>query len=159
MTRTVVARWSFLLEEAPMPAVRLAICLLGVLAVSLPTVTRAPAGEKPNPIAAKVKASLKDSAKPFTLIVRLRVKDDAGDKLEAAFAKAAKATRKEKGCLAYDLNRDAKAPTQYLLYERWQNLDSLEAHLRAPHITALLAQLGDLLAGPPEAQVFLPAGD
>jgi quinol monooxygenase YgiN len=142
-----------------MRAFRPGPCLLFVLTMSVAAVCRAPAGEKANPIVAQVKASVKDPTKPFTLIVRLRVKEDAGEKLEAAFAKAIKASRREKGCLAYDLNRDAKAPSLYLVYERWQNLEALEAHLKTPEITALLAQLRGLTDGPPEGQILVPAGD
>jgi quinol monooxygenase YgiN len=130
--------------------------LVGMFALAAP---RTPAGEKPHPIVAQVKASVKDSTRPFTLIVRLRAREDAGKKIEAAFARARWLTRKEKGCLAYDLNRDTKAPTHYLVYERWQNLESLEAHLKSRHTTALLKELGDQVAGPPEARILLPAGE
>jgi quinol monooxygenase YgiN len=106
-----------------------------------------------------VKESLKDPTRPFTLVVRLQVKDDAGPKLEAAFAKAAKLTRQEKGCRAYDLNRDPKMPTHYLLHERWDNLAALEAHLRSAYITQLLQELQDLVPVPPELHVFIPVGD
>jgi quinol monooxygenase YgiN len=137
--------------------------LLCVVAVALALSGTAPhdawAGEKANPIVAQVKAGLKDPTRPFTLIVRLQTKEDVGAKFEAAFAKAVAPTRKEKGCLAYQLNRDGKKPANYLLYERWQNLAALEAHLKAPHITALLGEIGDLLDGPPELHVLVPAGE
>jgi quinol monooxygenase YgiN len=122
-------------------------------------VSPAPAQEEENPIAARVKAAVKDPARPFTLVVRVKVKEGAAAKFEAAFAKAAQTTRQEKGNRAYDLNRDTQTPTQYLLYERWQDLPALEAHLKTPYITKLLAELGDLLAAPPEMSVLLPAGD
>ena len=120
---------------------------------------RAWSDDQPHPIAAQVKGALKDPAKPFTMLVQLKTKEGSEAKVEAAFVKAIKPTRQEKGCLAYELSRDAKTPTQYLLYERWQNLPSLEAHLKAQHITTLLAELGDLLAAPPEVRVFVPTGD
>jgi quinol monooxygenase YgiN len=106
-----------------------------------------------------VKASLKDSTRPFTLLVHLQLKEGSGAKFEAAFAPAIKATRKEKGCLAYDLSRDTKTPTRYLIYERWRDLPALEAHLKSEHITALLREIGELLAAPPEARILLPAGE
>jgi quinol monooxygenase YgiN len=139
------------------PAVLLAAVVL--LAASATVIPPAVAQEKENPIVAKVKASLKDPTKPFTMVVTLEAKPGTGDKVETAFAPAIKATRKEKGCVTYDLSRDTKAPSQYLLYERWQNLATLEAHLKAPHITTLLKELGDLLAGPPEVRVLLPAAE
>ena len=129
-----------------------------LLMASLAFVTQAPAQEKENPIATEVKANLKDPSKPFTMLVRVKIKDGVGSKFEAAFAKAVTATRKEKGNKAYDLNRSAKAPNEYVVYERWQDLAALQAHMKTPHITTLLAEIGDLLEGPPEVKVFLPAG-
>ena len=119
----------------------------------------ATAQEKENPIITFVKARVKNADKPFTLVIPLQVKEGSGAKLEAAFAKAARLTRKEKGCLAYDLSRDADKPDRYLVYERWQNLKALEAHLNTAHIKKLLADLPDLLAGMPEPRVLIPAGE
>jgi quinol monooxygenase YgiN len=119
----------------------------------------APGQQDTNPIVAQIKASLKDPAKPFTLLVRFQIKKEAQEKFEAAFGKASKATHKEKGVITYDLNRDAKDPTRYVVYERWKSLADLEAHLRMPHTTALLGELNDILAGMPEFNVLTPAGE
>jgi hypothetical protein len=75
------------------------------LSVSPPAVS---AGEKENPIVATVRKHLTDIDKPFTLVVVVRVKEGTGEKFEKDFAKALTATRKEKGCISYDLNRDLK---------------------------------------------------
>jgi quinol monooxygenase YgiN len=117
-----------------------------------------PGQEKEHPIAAQVKAALKDPGRPFTLVVHLKIKEGAAEKFEAAFAKAAQPTRQEKGNRAYDLNRDAQAPTKYLLYERWQDLSALDEHLKTPYITKLLSEVQELQDGPPEVSVLLPAG-
>ncbi len=132
---------------------------LVALTVAALTASHAPAQGPPNPIAAQVKATVKNPAAPFTLVLHLRAKEGAGPKIEAAFARALKPTRKEKGCLAYDLNRDAKHPAEYIVYERWQNLAALEAHLQSRHITALLDELSSALAGPPEVRILTPAAE
>ena len=130
-----------------------AVALLALPALALS------AADEPHPLVAKIKADLKDPAKPFTLVVQLQVKEGMHAKLETAFVKAAKETRKEKGCITYDLNRDAKDPTRFMVYERWKSLADLEAHLKAPHITALFDELKDVLAAPPEGKVLLPAAE
>lgn len=112
-----------------------------------------------NPIVTSVKAALKEPSKPFTLVVHLHIKDGTQEKFETAFAKAVKGTRKEKGCITYDLSRDAKDPTRYMVYERWKSLADLEDHLKTPHITTLLSELKDMLADPPEAKISLPAAE
>jgi quinol monooxygenase YgiN len=124
-----------------------ALCLL---------VAPAAAQDQEHPIVAEAKASLKDPAKPFTLVVRIKVKEGAGAKFEAAYAKAAAGTRQEKGNRAYDLHRSAKAPNEYLLYERWQDLAALQTHLKAPHFAAFFAEAGSLFDGRPEAQIMVP---
>lgn len=130
-----------------------------VVGTLLARVPAAVGQEEPHPIVVQVKSALKDPAKPFTMLVHLQVKEGTQAKFEAAFAKAVKATRQEKGCTAYDLSRDAKDPTRYLVYERWKSLADLEAHLKTPHITTLLGELKEMLAVPPEAKVMLPAGE
>ena len=117
------------------------------------------AQDQTNAIVAQVKASVKDPTKPFTLVLTVQVKEGAGDRFEAGFAKAVTPTRREKGCLAYELNRDPKTSTNYLLYERWQSLAALETHLRSEYITTLLGQIGELVAAPPEVRVWVPVSD
>jgi quinol monooxygenase YgiN len=128
---------------------------IGVVLVS----SRAAAQEQENPILAHVKASVPDAAKPFTLVIRLQVKEGAGDKLEAAFAKAAKLTRQEKGNRAYQLNRDPKMPDHFLVYECWKDRAALEAHLKSKYITDLLAEVHELVAAPPDASVLVPVAE
>ena len=132
-------------------AIGLAICLVGMPPGHA-------GGEESSPITAQVKASLEDPTKPFTLVVALQAKEGAGEALEAAVAKAARPTRKEKGCLSYELSRDAKSPRQYLLYERWQDLSALDAHLKSDYITSLLQALGQLTDSS-EIRVLVPVAE
>jgi quinol monooxygenase YgiN len=135
--------------------IAIVLVLFGIVASN----ATSPAQDKEHPIEKEVKESLKDTTKPFTLIVRLKIKDGGTAKFEAAFAKARTATRKEKGNLAYDMGRSAKSPNEYLIYERWQDLAALQTHLRLPHFAALIAEVHELLDGPPDAKVFVPAGE
>jgi quinol monooxygenase YgiN len=131
---------------------------IGLLAV-LGNTNRVAGEDKENPVITVVKSRLKNPDQPFTLIVRVQVKEGAGKQFEAAFAKAIPATRKEKGNLAYDLNRDTQNPSRYLVYERWKDLAALEAHLKTPYIKELLAELLKVTDGAPESQILLAAGE
>ena len=128
--------------------------LVAALVVPLPA-----AAQERHPVAAQVQAAVKDPSKPFTLAISLKVKDGSAERFEAAFAKAVKETRKEKGFVAYDLNRDTKEAGRYLVYERWKDLASLEAHLASDHIKALFGEVGAVLDGAPEVKVLVPAGE
>jgi quinol monooxygenase YgiN len=129
------------------------------LALLASAASPAPGQQKPNPLVAQVRSAVKDPGKPFILVIRFQAKEGAGPKLEAAFARAVALSRREKGCLAYDLSRDAQEPTRYVIYERWQDVAALEAHQNAAHIAALRLEISDLRTGPPEAQVLLPVGE
>jgi quinol monooxygenase YgiN len=43
-------------------------------------------------------------------------------------------TLKEKGCLSYEGHVSVNDPNLYVVVERWENRDDLNAHGRAPHI-------------------------
>lgn len=135
------------------------MCLAISLLVVLWNSNRVVGEDEENPVIASVKSRLKNPDKPFTLIVRVQVKEGADKQFEAAFAKAIPASRKEKGNLAYDLNRDTENPSRYLVYERWKNLAALEDHFKTAHLKALLAELPKVTDGAPESQILLPAAE
>ncbi len=135
------------------------MCLAIGLLIVLWNSNRVAGEDKENPVIASVKSRLKNPDKPFTLIVRVQVKAGAGKQFEAAFAKALQATRKEKGNLAYDLNRDTQDPLRYLVYERWKDLAALDAHLKTSHIKELFEELPKVTDGAPESQVLLPVSE
>lgn len=129
-----------------------------VLIIALLLAAAAPAQgqDKPNPIEAAVKASLKEPTKPFVMFIHAKVKDGTGEKFEKAFAACRTATRKEKGNKAYSLTRSTKTPTEYIVYERWDNFAALQEHMKTKHLAVLLGEIGDFLDGAPEVRVFLP---
>jgi quinol monooxygenase YgiN len=58
-------------------------------------------------------------------------------------------TRKEQGCLRYDLHVDNDKPGHFLFFEDWVSMALLQAHLGSPHLTALQSQSAGLVAEPP----------
>lgn len=56
----------------------------------------------------------------------------------AAVTEAAKpcleATRKEDGCMSYDLHVDVTDDTRLVFVERWENRAALDAHFKTPHL-------------------------
>lgn len=102
---------------------------------------------------------LKDPSKPFAMLARIPIQDGKQESFEEAFAAAIAATRNETGVLVYNLNREAADGTRYVVYERWKSLADLENHLRKPYVAKLMAVTDEVLAGSPEFQVLVPAGE
>jgi quinol monooxygenase YgiN len=61
------------------------------------------------------------------------------DELAAHLAELLGPTRKEPGCLAYELHRDPEHPTRLLFYEKFKDQAALDAHLATPHFQQFLA--------------------
>ena len=57
------------------------------------------------------------------------------------------ATRKEDGCIFYDLTQSVTAPNEFTFVERWTTRAALEAHFNTPHM-ATWREIGkDCVAG------------
>ena len=52
-------------------------------------------------------------------------------------------TRKEPGCLCYNLHQSKTDPTQFMFYEQWASKEALAAHGKTPHMKALGGKLKD----------------
>jgi len=81
-----------------------------------------------------------------TLIVSLRAKDGQQLLLEAELRALVGPTRKEEGCLQYDLHAAADHPGSYLLHEVWASREHHGAHTRTPHFLRWNARKDALLA-------------
>jgi quinol monooxygenase YgiN len=102
------------------------------------------------------RAELRNPADPLAVLVRFKVKEADGEKVEAAFARVRSLTQNEPGSRAYELNRDPRDPGRFVVYEQWRSLADLEAHFRKDYFSALRAEFNELIIGAPEFQVLLP---
>ena len=79
------------------------------------------------------------------VIATLRVKrEKLSTLLEAARAVIA-ATRKEDGCIFYDLHQSVTDPDQVVFVERWASRAALGKHFEQPHMTVWRAASGDCI--------------
>ena len=85
----------------------------------------------------------KDAA---TLLVILRPREGQEIFLEAELRALIGPTRKEDGCLRYDLYRSSEGPVAYLLYEIWESRDRHTAHTKTDHFLRWNARKDSLLA-------------
>ena len=82
----------------------------------------------------------------LTLVVTLRAKDGQHLLLEAELRALVGPTRKEEGCLQYDLHRGADHPGTYLFHEVWESREHHAAHTRTQHFLRWNARKDALLA-------------
>jgi quinol monooxygenase YgiN len=80
-----------------------------------------------------------------TLAVILRPRTGQELMLEAELRALIAPTRKEEGCLRYDLHRSAEGPPAYLLHEIWETREHHTAHTKTDHFLRWNARKDALL--------------
>jgi quinol monooxygenase YgiN len=81
-----------------------------------------------------------------TLVVILRAREGQETLLEAELRALAGPSRKEDGCLTYDLHRSMDTPGALLLHEVWASREAHTEHSHTPHFLRWNARKDALLA-------------
>lgn len=87
---------------------------------------------------------------PCTLSVVFDAKPGCEKELETLLTTLVAPTRKESGCIQYDLHRCKEDPQKFMFYEIWANQATLDAHHQSAHLKAFREKIGDLLIKPRE---------
>jgi quinol monooxygenase YgiN len=100
--------------------------------------------------ATKRKQRRNSAAKPpkdaATLVVILRAKPGQESFLEAELRALIPPSRREPGCLAYDLYRATEIPGAFFLHEVWATREDHRLHTKTPHFLRWDARKDALLA-------------
>ena len=92
--------------------------------------------------------------KTLTVVATFQARPGKETELSGALMDLVAPTRKEAGCLNYDLHRSAEDPAKFLFHENWTSKDALDAHLQSPHIKALLPRVDELCVAFPEIKIW-----
>lgn len=80
------------------------------------------------------------------LVVMMHAKPGQEPLLQAELTALIRPTRKEDGCILYDLHRSTDIPGDFLFYEIWASREAHAAHKRTPHFLRWNARKDTLLA-------------
>ena len=81
-----------------------------------------------------------------TLIVILRAREGQETLLEAELRGLVGPSRREEGCLTYEIHRSLEPPGALLLHEVWASREAHTEHMHAPHFLRWNARKDALLA-------------
>ncbi len=84
----------------------------------------------------------------FVVIARFTAKPDREHALREVLLRLVEPTRREAGCLHYEMVQSQNDPRQFTFFERWQDEPSLMAHAQAPHVMRAREERVALLDGP-----------
>lgn len=88
------------------------------------------------------------------VIATLSVIPERRSELIAAAATAIEATRKEEGCMAYDLYESVSTPETMVFVEEWDHADRLPGHSRTDHMRAFGRVAKECFSAPPRIEVY-----
>lgn len=84
------------------------------------------------------------------VIARARAKIEHVAQVQEILSALVEPTRREPGCLSYELLQNSSDPTDFVFVEQWANAEAEQAHFATPHLLSMLQRLAELLAAEPE---------
>lgn len=74
------------------------------------------------------------------------VKEDKLDEAIKLYEELVALTRKETGCIKYEMYQDEKDSTILTMIEEWETREALDNHLNSEHFTRIVPMLGKLMS-------------
>jgi quinol monooxygenase YgiN len=93
---------------------------------------------------------------PILVIARARGLSTERERFIAAARDCIAATRREQGCLGYDICESLSDPGHFISVESWEKRDDVDRHMQQPHLQAFLAIAGTCFSAAPVIEVVEP---
>jgi quinol monooxygenase YgiN len=88
------------------------------------------------------------------VVARLAAFPDKVAELKSLLLSIIEPTRKEEGCITYELLQNQADPTDFTFVEEWESVALLEQHLGSTHIQDAVKKLDGLAVGPPDIRRY-----
>ena len=90
------------------------------------------------------------------VVARIRARPNKVDELLSVLSSLVEPTRKEPGCIHYELLQNNEDSTDFTLIEEWQSDTDLQSHFATKHFKGALTKLPNLVASEPDIQRYHP---
>ncbi|MGX7741348.1 putative quinol monooxygenase [Rhodopseudomonas parapalustris] len=88
------------------------------------------------------------------VVATTQVKPESRDAYIAGAKACIAETRKEKGCISYENHISINDPNTFVVVERWESREDLNAHARAPHMKVWRELSAPLKASPTVIEII-----
>ncbi|WP_298396587.1 putative quinol monooxygenase [Flavobacterium sp.] len=86
----------------------------------------------------------------INITVLLKSKIETADKLNALLEGLVEKSRKEEGCIQYDLHQDVENSNVFILHEVWQNKAIFDLHNSQEYVKHFFSNVPELLGEKPQ---------
>jgi len=80
-----------------------------------------------------------------TVVAKVVAKKGSVESVRSELLKLIVPTRKENGCIEYNLHQDNQEPALFIFYETWESPAALEKHLSSNHFKAYINAVDGLI--------------
>jgi quinol monooxygenase YgiN len=90
------------------------------------------------------------SVETVKVVARVTALPDTGSALAPVLRSLIAPTRRESGCIRYELFENNSDPCDFVFVEEWSSHAAIDAHLAMPHVHDAFVKAGPFLAKAPE---------
>jgi quinol monooxygenase YgiN len=98
------------------------------------------------------------NVKSLTVLAHVKAKAGKESEVRRELLSLVAPSRRDPGCLNYDLHQAVDNPAQFLFHENWTSKAHLDQHLQKPDLQATLSRVGQLVAEPPQITLWEKIG-
>ena len=88
------------------------------------------------------------------IVARLVANPDSVDQVRSILSDVVEPTRKEAGCISYELLQNRAEQTDFTFVEEWESDMAIDAHLATKYIRDALTKLAGLVSIEPEIRRY-----
>ena len=88
------------------------------------------------------------------VVAKIKARPNKVNELLSILSSLVEPTRKEPGCISYELLQNKEDPTDLAFIEEWQSDKALQSHFATKHFKEALTKLPNLVASEPNVQRY-----
>lgn len=94
-------------------------------------------------------------ASSLRVVARFKARSEKVGEVRELLRSLVEPTRKEFGCVTYELLQNREDPTDFTFVEEWESDEALESHATSDHLKAIGPKLQPVVADGPDVRTYL----
>jgi len=92
--------------------------------------------------------------KTVRVVARITARPEKVEELKILLGGLIETTRREKGCVSYQLLQNKADPTDFTFVEEWESDAAIDSHFGTPHVHEALSKIPTLVAKEPDIRRY-----
>jgi quinol monooxygenase YgiN len=106
----------------------------------------------------RYKERMINKTKTVKVVARITARPDTIEDLSSLLLHLVEESRKENGCISYQLLQNKTDPKDFTVVEEWESDSAIDNHFTTPHMQDALPRAASLLAREPEISRYYILG-